>query len=282
MKKILVPTDFSDVSEYGINTAIEMSEHLNAALYILYVINPADKYINNGKDYYVYKNPDRSSYQKTLEMMLKSEKRLQNIIARYRHHRLPIYQSVFVNNFRESIDMLFGKSGFDLIVMGTRAKNSIEQRLVGNSSENKVNIMDTPVLYVTDDIDELKLKNVALTLDIARKPDRGLRKICNILKYYDPKFHLLYILHSGININKPFEKLKKIAKSNKLSNYSLNVITNEKVENAIMALSKRNNADLAAIITHNNGFLSKTGLKLNKTDNKKNILPVLNYNFNAH
>lgn len=143
MKKILVPTDFSEPSQVALKYSKAFADQFGAALHVLHVIEESSFV-------YTWTSPEGSlvvpNLQEEIEKTAKQQ--LARVLteeeqARYQAKLLTITGSPFVEIVR------YAKSeSIDLIVMATHGRGPIAHMLMGSVAEKVVWKAPCPVLTV--------------------------------------------------------------------------------------------------------------------------------------
>jgi nucleotide-binding universal stress UspA family protein len=142
LKRILVPTDFSDTSEIAVNYARALAEAFNASLHVVHVIEDPLVHSWTSVDF----NPDLPSYREVLAKA--ANERLGKVLTTAdleRHHAQLVtkFGSPFIEIVRYAKEQ-----GIDLILMGTHGRRPIKHMLMGSVAERVVRKAPCPVLTV--------------------------------------------------------------------------------------------------------------------------------------
>jgi len=138
LKRILVPTDFSDYSKQAITYACELAKRFSAELQLLHVVPPplvAAPYIGAVADEVL--QPEVASKQ-ALEELDDPEFAQVSNVERVIQTGTPFVEIV---RYAKEIDA-------DLIVMGTHGRSGLVHALIGSVAEKVVRKAPCPVLTV--------------------------------------------------------------------------------------------------------------------------------------
>ena len=141
LKRILVPTDFSEASEAAMKYGRALAEAFNASLDVLHVMEDPFVYAPTSEGYM----PPPSFYE---EMETATRDRLSKILTDAEREKLRARLvtkkgSPFVEVIRYAKE-----NGVDLIVMGTHGRGAIAHMLMGSVAEKVVRKGPCPVLTV--------------------------------------------------------------------------------------------------------------------------------------
>ena len=143
LKKVLLPTDFSDCSQEALKYAISMSAEFGADLVVLHVIN--QQLLTEGLNL-----PRVGSFQDLETEMAKEAERQMDAFLKenpdleeIRHQRLIRLGRPFLEIIGYAKD-----NAVDLIVIGTHGRSGIEHIIFGSTAEKVVRKAPCPVLTV--------------------------------------------------------------------------------------------------------------------------------------
>jgi nucleotide-binding universal stress UspA family protein len=257
MKNILVPTDFSDISDFGLHVAAQIAKKANAHIHLLNLIAPplgntfsvtgdVTKTYAHGEDVYVS------------ELLRANNSKLSKIAGIHSKDGIKITPAVNVEPWQEGIKDYIDKHHIDLVVMGTSGESSFDEYFVGNHTEQVIRVSNKPVLTVRDYHTNFSLNDIVLAVDFDTKTYEAIGQINNLARVFYARLHLLHVRDSGNdNVAEEERKLRDFAEKHHLLNYTVHSIKHSDEVEGIRKFSKANNADVIAIITHARSGLSK-------------------------
>jgi nucleotide-binding universal stress UspA family protein len=142
IKKILVPTDFSEASKESLRYACELADALDASLHIIHVNqNP---YVSGGllevhvlpPDF--FEEIDRAT-SRDLEALLTAEEKTKYRAVLLRRTGAAAY---------EILDYLREQADFDLVVMATHGRGGAARLMMGSVADKIVRAAPCPVLTI--------------------------------------------------------------------------------------------------------------------------------------
>lgn len=135
-RHILAPTDFSDSSQWGIDTAVSLALDLEASLTLVHVYEPAS---------YTYYAIDPAI---VAEVEAEARGQLDGVLARVRG-RCPKAEGVLCTGAAwEGILDAAKECGADLVVLSTHGRRGLSRALLGSVTEKIVRLAPVPVLTV--------------------------------------------------------------------------------------------------------------------------------------
>ncbi len=139
IKKILVPTDFSDCADHAVEYAVELARQLGAQITLLHVAEVP---------VYTYSAAAclSSDFSKTIEAM--ARRKLDDVVAVLRQ-RAPDAGGVLESGPPgDAIRAAIKELRPDLIVMGTHGRRGLMHAMLGSVAEKTLRLADVPVLVV--------------------------------------------------------------------------------------------------------------------------------------
>ncbi len=141
VKKILAPTDFSEISLETLGTAAELARHFGAELEVLHVI-PTVPALPSDPHY----NFEVPAYQEALRA--EAEKRLAETIRSRVGGEIPTRPRVSYGEPAREIVRVAEDDGADLIVIATHGLTGWQHLVFGSVAERVVRLAACPVLTI--------------------------------------------------------------------------------------------------------------------------------------
>jgi nucleotide-binding universal stress UspA family protein len=138
LKRILVPTDFSECAQQALTYATELAKRFEAELHLLHVVPPPSTA-------YMYGAP---LPREALYPIEPAEKELGELIVPGAEHITQIERTVVTGIPFMEIVQHARKNEIDLIVIGTHGRTGIKHMLMGSVAEKVVRKASCPVLSV--------------------------------------------------------------------------------------------------------------------------------------
>jgi nucleotide-binding universal stress UspA family protein len=136
IKKILVPTDFSDTSDEAIRHAVDLARSFGARLYLLHVPG------RTGEDF------EADFPLREFENTVRD--RLNAFFTREEIAALQIEYALRIGAPAPEIVGYAGDRNIDLIVMGTHGRSGVAHLLMGSVAEHVVRLSPCPVMLVKE------------------------------------------------------------------------------------------------------------------------------------
>lgn len=141
IQKIVVPTDFSELSERAAVYAGTLASRLNAALYLIHVLPPAGLTPYGFGRAVEAADIHEQSYQA-------ARQRLEGLVRRLASRTLHVTTEVRTGEAAESIAQASVHYGADLVIMGTHGRTGVGHLLAGSIAERVIRTAPCPVLVL--------------------------------------------------------------------------------------------------------------------------------------
>lgn len=255
MNRILVPTDLSDIANFGLDTAIGLAKKIDAQIFLLNAITPI-----YGSNFSAMGIANASTVSEetryVMELHKRNEARLAKIAKEKSTHGVLITTSVQVKGMQEAIHDFIDEHNIDLVVMGTSGESTFTEYFIGNHTEQVIRISKCPVLAVKQSRPDLEINNVVLATDLNPEAYEGVTHIKKFSSYFSPSVHVLHVMKDQEDSEaEVISKLESFAHRHHFSNYSLHAVYADNEREGILTFAKEKGADLIAVITH-----GRTGL----------------------
>lgn len=274
VKKILVPTDFSNYANYAGEVAYEIAKKISAnlrfyhQLHFLVNFSELDKEVQkNCKQEFV---DEKEVEQKFEELKLQYET------------GVPLETITGYGNLITEITESVEKDKIDLVVMGTRGRNEKFYSL-GTNTMKVLRLAACPVLVVKSKQENFKINNIVFASDFSNNALPVFEKLMKFVKPFNAKVHLF-----NIDVNRRYQDIQNlfqasVMKFKEIADENLGVVysyPDKSIEEGINHISNEYGVDLIAIGTHfrefddimYNSFITET--IVNKVD-----IPVLALHF---
>jgi nucleotide-binding universal stress UspA family protein len=251
MKKLLVPTDFSDTSKNAARFAVQMAADIQNAKIIL--IHVSDK-ITGGSDGSPLTEDD-------------DDRRiiLTQALSQLRDELLAVAQAPieFVTekgtSLVETLSRYVRHQGIDMVIMGITGATRLEQIFMGSNTLEMAKESACPVLIIPPDAKYRKIKNVVLASDFKEVditiPVAPLKATLDLFK---PALHIVNVdSEHYVELTDEF-KAERAKLETMLKNYSpeFYFIRQYDFFDAISQFVEDKNADLIVIVPKDRSFVS--------------------------
>jgi len=244
MKRILVPTDFSEHAEDALKVAAQIAKKNDSEIILLHMLelpHQSNDAILGG-----------ISIPETMLFMKKANETLDEVASKPYLDGIAVTEVVKMDKPIHGITQISKDYDVDLIVMGSHGSTGIEELLIGSNTEKVVRNSEIPVLVIKNNITDFNASNIVFASDFSDEAKKPFEKLLNFTKLFDSKLHLVTICTP--NSFKPTHVSEKamtnfISQFN-ISNYTTQIYNDTNIEKGIINFSNKINADLIGMCTH--------------------------------
>jgi nucleotide-binding universal stress UspA family protein len=244
MKRILVPTDFSEHAEDALKVAAQIAKKNDSEVIILHMLelpHQMNDAILGGV-----------SIPETMLFMKKANEMLDEVSGRPYLDGIPVTEIVKMDKPIHGITQVSKDYDVDLIIMGSHGTSGIEELLIGSNTEKVVRNSEIPVLVIKKDILDFKAANIVFASDFSVETKKPFEKLLNFTNFFDSKIHLVTICTP--NSFKPTHVIQKamhefISEFN-IKDYTTQIYNDTNIEKGILNFSNSINADIIGMCTH--------------------------------
>ncbi|SKB36255.1 Nucleotide-binding universal stress protein, UspA family [Salegentibacter holothuriorum] len=252
MKKILLPTDFSENAYNAISYALKTFKDEECRFYLLNTYTP----VLYDSEYILYNStqPNLAEvYQKnSINGLKRVERNIKRDFKNPNHHFEKI--SAFNLLIDEMKDQLKSKE-IDLVVMGTQGATGAEEILIGTNTVQAINKLKVPLLTIPSDYEYQPPVNILFPTDFQLHFSAPqLEPILNVVKNHNSKLDILHVFF-GKDLDENQEKNKKNL-SKILDNFphQFNTIEDKSIPKAIKNFQEENEVDMLFMVNNKHSF----------------------------
>ncbi|KAF2340081.1 universal stress protein [Flavobacterium tistrianum] len=244
MKRILVPTDFSEHAEDALKVAAQIAKKNNSELILLHMLElpqQSNDAVLGG-----------TSIPETMLFMKKANETLDEVASRNYLEGIPVTEIVKMDKPIHGITQISKDYDIDLIVMGSHGSSGVEELLIGSNTEKVVRNSEIPVLVIKKNIPNFNAANIVFASDFSDEAKKPFEKLLSFTKLFDSKLHLVTICTP--NSFKPTHVSEKamndFVEKFDISNYTTQIYNDTNIEKGIINFSNRIDADVIGMCTH--------------------------------
>lgn len=250
MKKILFPTDFSEVANNAFVHALEFAKVVHAELVLLHTFE-LPVYDNQffPENYAViYDSLELSQFDAFKDEIPKlraiaEEHHLDNIKMTHR-----LMDGDLLSNIRKSIK----EDKIDFVIMGTSGATGWEAFFVGTNTGSVITGIDIPMLCIPLEAKFKKIKTIGFTTRFRTKDKKALKTVLDIAKKTNAKVKCLYVKTSSSDVSK--ETIEKWETEFMQEPIEFFVITSDAVKETILDFILYKEIDVLTMLTYKRGF----------------------------
>jgi len=247
MKKILVPTDFSQHADYALRTAAQIAKKNNGEIILLHMLELPSQVIDqvSGKS---------GSVPEVMFFIQKTRERFEQVKNQDFLKGIPITEAVQFEKAFDGIIKASKSHNIDLVVMGSHGTSGVRGLFVGSNTEKVVRSSDIPVFVVKNDLDINKIKTIVFASDFSQEAEKPFEKAVLFAKSFDARINLLMINTNArfLSTEESDTKISSFLENFNLTDldYSVHVYNDYSVERGVLNFANKTNPDIIAVGTH--------------------------------
>jgi nucleotide-binding universal stress UspA family protein len=250
MKKILIPTDFSDHAEYALKVAAQIAKKNNGEIILLHMLelpHEGSDAVGSGHDI-----PEIMFFKNA------AIKRLEDLMDEEYLEGLKVSEIVQFELAFDGILNISKKNDVDLIVMGSHGASGFKEMFIGSNAEKVVRNSDIPVLIIKKEEEDFQVNDFVFASNFSDEIKKPFEKVVEFANKFDSTIHLV-----TINTPNNFQStsaaqgnMNKFLSGFNVSKAKTHIYNETNVEKGILNFSDNINADLIGMCTHGRKGLS--------------------------
>lgn len=282
MKRILVPSDLSDLSENALRVAVDIADRADAEIYLInFTEHPVETFTATGEVDKKYAD-EETIY--TVQLIQKYQHQMGEMAAKYGAGGRAIHYQVYDDDLKGGVVEFIKEYNIDLVVMGTSGEESADEFFSGNHTEQVIEVATCPVLSVRKEYVIPGYDRIVLGLDTEEDSKDNFAQAANYIN------DIADSLGAGIdivNIVKPGKgdkvkierELAAFVSRVGLKDHSITVIEHDNKERALIDFARKRAAGFLAVFSHaEDGFFRIFRDSLSEELAMQSDVPVLTIN----
>jgi nucleotide-binding universal stress UspA family protein len=245
MKKLLVPTDFSETSEYAIGFAVQLARKCQYRIILLHTLDfpiVYDSFYMDGVSLRAF----------TKEISENASVKLDNLLRKHRADGLKIETRTHEGSLVDGVTHLVENEGIDLIVMGTRGATGIKELLVGSNTEKIVRLANCPVISVPQATDVSTVRRIVVPIDLREIQATFLKEVSVLQQLFSASVEFVWVKtpHYVENLELVAEEVNNLLGEYDIASSSFTIIKDVFPDEGIRKYAENTKADMLAMATH--------------------------------
>lgn len=246
MKKILVPTDFSEQAENALKVAAQMARKFNSEIYLLHMLELPLDLIDPSQ-------PNGSGdLPEALFFMKLAHQRFTEVMNKDYLKDIKVHETVEFHGAFDGIMDISNKYECDVIIMGSSGSDGFKEIFIGSNTEKVVRHSDIPVLVIKNDIEIFDVKKFVFATDLNPETIPTFQKAVEFSHKLQAKIELVMVNTPSkfITTTQMEEKLEVYTNNIDRKDFHFTLYNDVSVETGILNYGNKINADLIGISTH--------------------------------
>lgn len=243
MKRILVPTDFSDHATYALKVAAQIARENNGEIILLHMLelpHEGSDAVGSGHDI-----PEIMFFKN------RAIAKLEDLMEADYLKGITVSEVIQFEKAFEGVLNISRKNNVDLVVMGSHGASGFREMFIGSNTEKVVRFSDVPVLVIKNET-AFSAKNLVFASDFSDEIKKPFKQLLDFARAFDAKLKLVMI--NTPNTFKPTAVAEKIMadfmSGFEYPAYTTHIYNDVNVEKGILNFANTVNADLIGMCTH--------------------------------
>ncbi|MEX0997373.1 MAG: universal stress protein [Flavobacteriaceae bacterium] len=184
--KILLLTDFSEVSENAKEYALLIAKKANAEVKIMHIINTPIDWIKISLE-------EEKLYPETKMEIIEAKNNINELLIEFKNKGVTATQSIVFNVGVENIPQYIESESIELVIMGSHGVNGIKEYTLGSNAQKVLRKSTFPILIVKNKPKKSELSSIVFASTFDENQFEPFQKIRSFSDILDTELHLLYI-----------------------------------------------------------------------------------------
>lgn len=244
MKKILVPTDFSEEANNALNVAAQLAKKYDAEIYLLHLLELPLHQIDAMATH--------SELPEAMFFMKLAHKRFEEVASQDFLEGIEVHETIEFDQSFSGIKDTCHKHDIDLIVMGSHGVSGLKEMFIGSNTEKVVRSSDVPVLVIKNKHESFDINDFVFASDFKNDNKETYKQAVKLAEAFNSKIHLVMVNTANrfTTTEVANQRIEAFIKDTNFENYCVNIYNDETVEQGILNFSRGIDADLIGISTH--------------------------------
>ena len=249
MKKIIVPIDFSEQSEYAMKLAVSLAKKHGSEILALHMLELNQAMIASSEGFHP---------EQTVFLLKLAEKRFKDFLDKPYLKGITVTPIIKHYKVFSELNEVAEEHGVELIVMGSHGSDGLKEIFVGSNAEKVVRNADIPVIVVKEELENFKVDRIAFACDFKDDSLMAFQKAKRFAALLSAEIELVYINTPGddfLSNKDAYDRINEfLTKANE--GQQVEIYNDYSVEKGILNYSESILADMIGIPTHGRKGLS--------------------------
>ncbi|MBZ9729580.1 universal stress protein [Salegentibacter sp. JZCK2] len=246
MKKILVPTDFSDTAEHALKIAAQLAKKHNSEIYLMHMLELPMQLIDP------VGGSNSQNLPESIFFMKLAHQRFAKLMERPFLKDIKVHETVMFHQAFEGIMEVSKQYNCDIIIMGSHGASGFKEMFIGSNTEKVVRSSTIPVLVIKNEHENFEAENFIFATDADASNRHTLETAYNFAELIEAKFHLLFINtpNNFITSTEVRERIEYFVSGTEIKDYEMHIYNDVSVEKGILNFAMKIDKALIGISTH--------------------------------
>tara|TARA_R110002020_G_scaffold358857_3_gene571520 strand:+ start:7037 stop:7903 length:867 start_codon:yes stop_codon:yes gene_type:complete len=257
MTKVLVPYDFSEQANNALNFATTISSKFDhVEIIVLHVVEvPSSSGMGTMGGGEVM--PEMENQMFFIELMDRRKEQFKELENKHAGSKYGFNTKIVLGNAFQNISSAIIDEDPDLVIMGSKGSDGIEEVLIGSNTEKVVRTSHCPVMTIKATTNPEKIKKIVFANDFREGQDELAKRIKNLQEWFDADLYLVVINTPGSfeTTRESAARIKYFVNKYEIKHAVAEIYNSDSEESGIVEFAEDIDADLIAMATH-----GRTGL----------------------
>jgi len=264
MKKIIVPTDFSEQATHALDLACEIANRTGAQVVLMHVIEYAKKQTTFlGSSTLTTMGSLSTGVEMDdiyfIQLFKRRKSQMAEVLSDPSYANIDIVDKILLGTPYHAIEEEITESDADFIIMGTTGVNDWEESLIGSTAEKVVRHSSCPVLTLRKKIKFTDIEKIVFASNFSEPNPPYIEVVKSIQKLFNADLHLVYVYTPNHfrNEREIISHLNKFASENEINNHNIHVYSHEHEEEGIVWFTEDHKMDMVMMATYGRSGFSR-------------------------
>ncbi|NHF57729.1 universal stress protein [Flavobacteriaceae bacterium TP-CH-4] len=259
MRKVIIPTDFSDNAYNAVRYAVSLFKEVDCTFYLVHTYTPAIYQSD-----YMLDSPGQFGLatllqEQALERLKELRTKLENEFKNPRHQFVPHAAfNLLVDELRDMVE----KENADLIIMGTKGATGAKEILLGTHAVHVIKKTNCPIIVVPPQFEYENPKEILFPTDY--EIDYGEERFAQLLAIADDHISRFEVIHVSSGYDLTDKQLRNKAKLDELLGRRAHLFHEMPSQNVVAAINNfqlKNRINLLAMVRNKHTFFERLFLE---------------------
>lgn len=244
MKRIVVPTDFSEYAENAIELGVELGRLTGAKVDVIHAVPAMD-------DWFFSSSEDDVSVSSNDQLLNEAKSRLGDLEGFY-YEDVELTTYLYNETIHQAILEHVDSQQADLLIMGSHGRTGFSKYFLGSTTQKIMRLVDCPVLTVKGATRVADLKNLLFVSDFEEDVSDVFKHIKSIVDSIGGSVDILTVQTPLAEADQPLntEHFAHIDKNDYKTAHSVKIHTYQTVEDGVLAFANEKEYNAIALGTH--------------------------------
>ncbi len=247
MKKIIIPVDFSEHSEYALEAAAHLAKKFGSELFVLHMLELSNM---------MYSSSVNDQFEEVAFYLKLAEQKFDKFLDKPYLNDIKI--TPIVKHFKvfSEVNEVAEEHQADLVVMGSHGSSGFKEFMIGSNAEKVIRNAEIPVLIVKERLNSVDFSKIVFLTNFEKEMTNAFLHAKEIASKFDTNLKLLNVniptsqFKSTVELDDTMSKFFDNAEWHTDRKKDVVCVSDYTVEQGVLNYTKTNPTDLVIIPTH--------------------------------